>query len=147
MKLKELLKFMFLTICAITTFEVLYIAAELLITGSDWLLSAWDLLKIVFVALMGSLPILILSRKENASRRELIIRQTVHFFLTGGVVGGLLVAFEWMTATNAVYVATFFICIYAALYAVGELRARKLAKALNERINAFHADQNETHRP
>ncbi len=145
MNLKELLKFMFVVFCAITTIVILYIAAEILITDSLWRLSAWDLLKIEFVAFAGTLPVLILLKRENAPRTELIIRQVLHFILTGGIIAGLLIGFGWLSAGNAAFIAALYICLYSGIYAAGELRARKLAKALNERISAFHNDQNETH--
>jgi hypothetical protein len=146
MKLKYALKLMFHMFCIITTGQVFFVSVILLINEPDAVFTMREMLQMPFVALAGVLPILIFVRSEKATRTELIVRNVLHFILTAGIVLGLLIYFGWMYASNAVIIIGFFLAIYIPAYIVQEIRDRKLAKQLNERINAFHNTENETHR-
>ena len=146
MKLKAALKNMFTLFCIITTFETIFIASISWLPDQNFIFNARDLFKIPFVAFAGVLPVLILVRSEKTPRAELMIRKTLHFILTAGVVFGLLIYFGWMDMTNAVFIAAFFLAIYIPATVVQEIRAKKLADQLNAKINAFHKAENATHR-
>lgn len=145
MKLNEALKFMFYLFCVITTFEVLFVAISSSILAPNLLFDMWDLLKLPFVAFSSVLPVLILVRRETAPRMELRLRKVLHFVLTAAVVSGLLIYFGWMYATNAIFIAAFFLAIYIAASVIQEIREKKLAQKLNKQINAFHDAENATH--
>jgi magnesium-transporting ATPase (P-type) len=145
MKLKEALKFMSILFCVITTLESIFIASVSLLFDPSFIIDAWDILRILFVALTGVLPVLILIRSEKAPRAELMIRKILHFILTAGIVFTLLIYFGWMGMANALIITLFFLAIYISATIVQEIQARKLADQLNARLDAFHKAENETH--
>jgi len=136
MKLKDALRYMFRLFCAVTTFELLFIATLGVIDNAVFGFEARELYKIPFVAFMSVLPVLVMIRSETAPRSEWIIRKALHFVLTAGTVFALLIYFQWIDRQNVLFVAVFFLVLYVAAYAVQEIRAKRLADALNERINA-----------
>lgn len=144
MKLKEALLFMFHLFCVITTCEILFIAGMALLFHSTLQFGPLYLLEIPLVALCGVLPVLLFVGSEKASRLSLNLRKALHFVLTAGVVFGLLLYLGWMDTQNAVAVLVLFLLIYAGAWIVQETRERTLAKQLNERLNEFHEDENET---
>jgi hypothetical protein len=73
---------MFNLFCGITTFEFLFIAAFGFISSTDFSFSNLDLIKVPFVALMSTLPVLVLYTKKEPSKREFYVRSTIHFILT-----------------------------------------------------------------
>jgi inner membrane protein involved in colicin E2 resistance len=101
-----------------------------------------DLWRILLVSLAGTLPTLIYIRSENFSRRRFILFSAIHLLLTAGAVFGLLIYFEWVHATNAIFTGIIFIVIYIACYIYFDHQEKKLAKALNEKINAFRKGEN-----
>ena len=148
MKLKYALKFIFVLFCVITTFQVLFIGIINTVLGSDIMFSMQALLQLPLISFAGVLPVLLFVRgrtKNPPSRTTAIILQALHFILTSGAVFGLLIYFKWLDATNAALIIAFFLGIYIPAYIFQELRDRKLARQLNERINAFHNNDNATH--
>jgi len=149
MRLKYALKYMFVLFCVITTFQVIFIWVLSLILGADFTMTMQDIMRFPVISLASVLPTLIFVQrksKKTQARAEEIIRSALHLALTAGAVFGLLIYFNWLDATNAAYIISFFLVVYIAAYTFQELRDRKLAKQLNERINAFHNAENETHR-
>ena len=149
MKLKYALKFMFALFCVVTTFQVIFIGALNLVFGTDFTMTMQDIMRFPIISLASVLPTLIFVQgkpKITPTRAESIIRSALHLALTAGAVFGLLIYFRWLDATNAAYIIAFFLVVYITAYTFQELRDRKLAKQLNERINAFHNAENETHR-
>ena len=149
MKLKYALKFVFILFCVITTAQVLFISTVSIITGSETLMTSWDMLKLPLVAFASVLPTLMYVRrntKKLPGRAEAIILQILHFTLTSGIVFGLLIYFGYMGAANAAFIIALFIVIYVPACVIQERRDRKLANKLNERINAIHNTDNATRR-
>jgi len=146
MKLKDALRFMFFLFCAVSTFETLFIATLGFINNDIFVFEAKELYKIPFVAFMSVLPVFVMIRSETAPRPEWIARKALHFILTAGVVFTLLIYFKWIDKQNVLLVAIFFLFIYITAFAVQEIRAKRLADAINKRINAFHESENATHR-
>jgi len=146
MSLKEELKFMFHLFCAITAFETIYMAIAAFVNGEGFTFTARDLYKIPLVALFGVIPVLILVRKEQVPKTELILRRILHFIITAAVVLGSLVYFGWLVVANAIVIIVFFLAIYIGAYVVESVREKQLADKINERINAFHEAENATHR-
>ncbi|MCL2163676.1 MAG: DUF3021 domain-containing protein [Oscillospiraceae bacterium] len=148
MRLKDTLKFMFTLFCAVTTFQVIFIGVMNLIYDNGFMMSMRDILRLPIISFLSALPMLIFVRsktKKPLARVKAILLQALHFTLTAGIVFGLLVYFGWVDAANAIFIVVFFLAIYISAYVFQELRDRKLAKQLNERINAFHSAENAAH--
>ena len=149
MKLKYAFKFMFVLFCVITTFQILFICLINFMDDNVILMTTKGLLRIPFVSFAGVLPTLIFvfgKDKNHLTGAAAIIMPALHFALTAGIVFGLLIYYGWMDAANAAFIIAFFLAIYVSAYVYQGLRDRKLAKQLNERINAFHGAENETRR-
>ena len=149
MRLKYALKFMFVLFCVVTTVQVIFIGVLNLVLSADFTIPIQDIIRFPIISFASVLPTLIFVQgksKKAPTRAESIIRSALHLVLTAGAVFGLLIYFRWVDATNAAYIIAFFLVVYTTAYTYQELRDRKLAKQLNERINAFHDAENETHR-
>ena len=145
MKLKTKLRILFHLFCAITTAIVLFIAVENLISVTGFAIDGWYLLKLVSISFASTLPTLLLLGRDTESRWIRILLLASHFILTLGAVFGLLVLYAWIDAENAIYTVLLFLVIYVTAYVGLEMRSRRLAAKLNERINAFRNAENETH--
>ena len=146
MKLKDALKLMFFLACVVTTFQILFIATYVMISGADFTLRAAELYRVCFIGFSCVLPVLLFVRNETARRAEIIVRKALHFFLTAGIVFGLLIYYQWMDTKNALFIALFFLALYFSALAFGEIRQKRLADKINERINAFHDTENASHK-
>ena len=147
MKLKYALKFMFVQACIVTTFLVLFTGTINLTLYYDTVVPVRNILRFPLLAFATVLPSLIFVRdKSKETKKGTIIRTTLHFIFTSGIGFGLVIHFGWLDATNAIFVIAFFLVIYIFTHIYQALRDRKLAKQLNERINAFHNAENATHR-
>jgi hypothetical protein len=146
MKIKTALKYMFHFFCAISTFMFLIIGIQAAIRYPAFTLNGLGMLKVLSTAFVAVLPTLIFIGAENDTRKAIIIRRLLHFFITAGVTLGLQTYFGQIDAANAIVAVFAFLIIYMVMYTVIEIRAKKLADKLNERINAFHSAENETHR-
>lgn len=145
MSLKQWLKTLFLLFCCVTTFLLLLIALQGVFLYPDLALGGMDMLKLMSISFASVLPSLIFLGSEKASRLKVIFLRILHFILTAGTVFGLQIIYGFMDATNAVYVAIVFLVIYTTAYIIIEIREKRLADRLNEKINAFHNAENETH--
>ena len=142
MRLKETLLFMALMFCVIVTFQVIFTAIYCAVADvSDNTINAAHTLLIAF---SSTLPTLIFLGGSKFHRVWLIARSVLHFILTAAIVFGLLVHFQLINASNAVFVATLFLGIYIIGYVIQEMKAKKTADALNKRISAFHDSENAT---
>jgi len=146
MTVKETFKVMFFLSCVVTTFLLLFIGLQGVVFSQEISFDGWDLLKLISIAFASALPTLIFVGQEDASRLKTIVISSLHFVLTAGAVFGLQALYGYLDATNAFSIAVVFLVIYATAYTAIEIRAKKLADRLNERINAFHGAQNETHK-
>jgi len=135
---------MFYLSCVVTTSILFFLGLRGMIIIQEPFDGA-DMLKLISVAFAGSMPTLIFVGKETTSRWKTIIVTSLHFVLTAGTVFGLLIFYEFIDATNTIFVAVVFLVIYITAYAVIEIRQKRLADKLNEKINAFHNAKNETH--
>ncbi|MCL2047466.1 MAG: DUF3021 domain-containing protein [Defluviitaleaceae bacterium] len=145
MKLKEALKSIYISFCSIATFQLLFISSSVFWSDNEISMDAGGLFSLVVIAFFSSLPILLFVHKETISRVELVLRKVAHFILTAAVVFSLLLYYEWLDTKNALFTVVFFLFLYIALYVYQTLRAKRLAAQINERLNAFHNEENETH--
>jgi len=146
MKLKDALKTIFHLFCALTTFILLFIAIQGTFLNREASFDGVDLFKLISVSFVSVLPSLIFVGQETASRRKVIILRIIHFVLTAGAVFGCLIFYDWIDSASAVITVIFFLIVYITASVIIEIRDKKLADKLNERINAFHNTENETHR-
>jgi len=145
MNIKEALRHIFNLFCMTATLFFFALGILAVFLNPDLTFGGKDIFKALFMAFANTLPILVFWRSENVSRKELIIRKAIHFLLSAGIVFGCLTYFGWMNMANALYVVLAFLVLYVVGYIIMEIRERKLADKLNERINAFHEIENETH--
>jgi len=147
MKLKYVLKFMFFLFCVNTTVLVLFTGTINLLLYYDTVVPVRNILRFPLVGFASVLPTLIFVRdKTKETKTVTIIRTALHFILTSGIVFGFVVHYGWLDTANAIFVIAFFLSGYISVHIYQGLRDRKLAKQLNERINAFHNAENATHR-
>ncbi|MCL1851452.1 MAG: DUF3021 domain-containing protein [Peptococcaceae bacterium] len=139
MKPLDAVKFMFILFCVITTGQVLFMALIPLFS-EDFIFTAQDLYKIPLVAVLGTLPVILLIHKDTAPKTEIILRNALHFILTATLVLGSLIYLGWLDAESAVGITVFFLALYIGVWVVNIKQARKLADKLNERINAIHSE-------
>ena len=145
MKLKEGLKILFHLFCALTTFIVLFIAFQAVFLNREASFGGIDLFKLISISFVSVLPSLIFLGQESASRRKSILLRSLHFILTAGAVFGCLLLYGWIDTASAMWTVLFFLVVYISASVVIEVRDKKLADKLNEKINAFHNSENETH--
>ena len=141
MKLQYAIKFMSILFCIITTCQVVFIGACNLLLGNDVMMSMQDLMKLPLISFASVLPTLIFVRtktKTPPAREEAIFIPILHFALTAGIVFGLLIYFGFMDVANAAILVAFFLAIYIPAFLFQKFRDKRLARLLNERINAFH---------
>jgi hypothetical protein len=146
MKLKDMLVSMFYTACVITTSMVFFIGLYLVLFTPHLIFDGRDMLGLIFTAFAGVLPTLIFVGKDKMSYKGVLFCRAIHLVLTAGIVFGCVMYFEWINTLNAVYYLIDFFIIYIVANVVSTIRDKKLANKLNERINAFHDAENETHR-
>ena len=142
---KESVKIILVLACCITTFLVIFIGIQGVLLTPGMSFDEWDLLKIVSISFSSTLPSLLILGRNKDSRLKLIFLYAIHFILTAGAVFGLLILYDWINATTALYTAAMFLGLYVAAHIIIEIRSRRLAKKINERINAIHEAENETH--
>jgi len=143
MTLKTALKYLVISFCAATTFQVVVVSLTELIFGLGYMPS-WDLYIFPLVGLLCALPIFVLVRRESAPRWEWAIRRAVHFLLTGGLVFGTLAWYGWVTPENMWWPFGIFLFLYIAMYIFEAAKAKKLADQINAKI-ASHDSENVTH--
>ena len=144
MSFKQALKYMPLLFCGSSAFFFAAISITAMIFEPDKTFSAGDILVGFLVALLVSLPVFVLVSRANATRLELNIRKILHFLLSMGLAFFSLIYFGLITWENGVYAIIAFTVTYLAGYTIMEIRYNKLAKKLNERINALHDTEIET---
>lgn len=148
MRLKQTIITMLILFCAVTTAQVLFIGIFNLSINSEETLTFRSILRMPLIAFASVLPMLVFVRgktEKPQTRKESIFRQALHFVLTAGIVIGLMIYFEWINTGNAIILILFFLTVYIAAYTIIVLRDRRLARQINERINAFRIAENETH--
>jgi len=140
---KDILKVVFNLFCGITTALILFLGIQGAFFVRDFSFNGWDLIKLLSVSLASTLPTLLILGRESTPRGKWVFLLAVHFVLTAGAVFGLLMIYEWINAATALYTILMFLGIYVMAYIALEIRARRLARMLNEKINAFHEAENE----
>ena len=142
---KDVLKVLFNLFCGITTALILFLGIQGAFFVPDFSFNGWDLIRLLSISLASTLPTLLILGRESATRGKWVLLLVLHFVLTAGAVFGLLMIYQWINAATALYTILMFLGIYVVAYIALEIRARRLARMLNEKINAFHEAENEAH--
>ena len=123
-----------------TTFFFLILGIQATFLYPDMSLSGSEILKCLLMTFTLSLPTYILVYKENASLLERIIRVILHFITTAVLSATFLIHLGFLVMETAIYAFIVFAVMYAVGYTFMELRDRRLAAKLNEKISALESD-------
>jgi len=146
MKLKDAVKHVFFYFCVVNTLLILFIAMQTAFIDPPVSFTGIDLLKIMSISFGSVLPVFIYVGSENVSRGKELLLAVLHFILTGGVVLTLHYIYDLLNRTNFLPVFAVFAVIYVICYIIFAIRDKIIANKINERINAFHGSENETHK-
>jgi len=146
MSLREVLKFIFFLFCSITTVFVVSVAILFrFIVERQVVLNEAFFIQVLAIALVCSLPTLVLVHKEFAKRKEVILRNVIHFILTISLMLGLLNHFNWF---NAIFVTTSLI-VFSIIYTIAQIlwnmQSKTLANEFNKRIDELRNGESATH--
>jgi len=146
MKLKAALKFMLISACCATTFQVLVLSfASFIMRDSAEVIYLRDIYIFPLVGFLSALPVLLFVRRESAPRWEWNVRRVLHLLFTMGLVFGTLLYFEVLPPENIGVALGFFLVLYTILFIIGGIRAKKLADQINERISASYDGEDASH--
>jgi len=148
MRLKDALKFILISACAATTFQITFVTifASLFRTGfSPESIYLRDLYFFPLTGFACALPTLLFVRKESAPRWEWIVRRILHLLITTGLVFASLLFFGWVSLENIWWGLAFFLIMYTTLSIIGTKRANRLAEQINARISASHDSEDASH--
>jgi len=135
MTFQKVLRLIPIMFCTVTTIFFFILGIQSIIFFPDVTFKGPDILFFLFMTFLTTLPTFILVQKDTASRFERIIKQILHFLVSGCLVFGFLIYLEYLIMETAIYAITMFSLMYIVGYTIMEIRDRKLAAKLNERIN------------
>jgi len=127
--------------CIVTTVLVLANLGISRFQGTDLVLYAHDLRRILLTALFAVLPILLLALFENTSNGRVSILRIVHFSLTAVFVIGVLLLIEPTGRDFTLVTGIVALVIYSATYSVLYLKDRHLAMKINKQLDKFHSEE------
>ena len=120
-----------------TTFFFTILGIQSAFFFPDMSLSGPEILKCILMTFSLTLPTYIFVYKEGASLLERIIRIVLHFIITAVISAAFLINLGFLVIETAIYAFVVFAIMYAAGYTFMELRDRRLAAKLNEKISAL----------
>jgi len=144
MSWRETITFTFNIFCAIITVQVLYmvIIFDVILGNTVESNAIYFLSRFSIVAVLCALPTLVLVRDEMASRKEIIIRKTIHLVLTVTILIGLLYYFRWLEVLSAVRLAFVFLVVYLSAFRLWDSRSNQTALLINKRIHQIQIFEN-----
>jgi len=123
----------------VTTLLVIFIPLADIVFGNDSVIYVRNLLFIPLVSFLTTIPTLISvwgnPRKDSAMK--LFFFRALHFFITAGMAFlsiWLVRKMEFPIANNVIITVLIFFVIYLALSLWFHIKAKRIAKQLNERI-------------
>ena len=137
MTFKKALKLTPILFLFATTFFFFILGIQSAFFYPDMSLSGSEILKCILMTFSLTLPTYIFVYKEGASLPERIIRIVLHFILTAVISAAFLIHLGFLVLETALYAFVVFAIMYAAGYTIMELRDRRLAAMLNEKISAM----------
>ena len=144
MKLEKVLKLIPILFCIATTFFFFVLGIQSFFLFPETVFSGRDILSGILMTFTTTLPTFILVQKENSSALERIIRLTLHFIISGGIAFSFLIYLGYLVIETVLYAIAVFIFMYIVGYVIMEIRDRKLAAKLNERIQLLQNEELET---
>ena len=145
MTLKNALKFILISSCVATTFQVLMIFFFAVLFDTAGAIYMRELYVLPLIGLLSALPILIFVRKESAPRWEWMLRRVLHLPLTATLVFLPLMHLAWVDQEYLWWGFLFFLVMYIISSIITGVRAKKLANQINARIRASHDSENASH--
>ena len=144
MKLEKALKLLPVLFCIVTTFFFFVLGVQSILFYPDMSLSGREILGCILMTFCITIPSFILVQKENSSSLERIIRLALHFIISGCIAFSFLIYLGFLVMETVVYAIVGFITFYVIGYVIMEIRDRKLAAKLNERINIMQNEDTES---
>jgi len=141
--MEKALKLFPVLFCVVTTFFFFILGLQSVLFYPAAVFTGKDVLGGMLMTFMTTLPIFILVQKENSSNVERIIRLSLHFIISGCIAFGFLIYLGYLVVETAIYAIIAFVIMYVAGYVIMEIRDRKLAAKLNERINMLQIEDSE----
>ena len=149
---KALLDSLFKYFCIVATVLIVVSWGRAWFSGNDWALYSQDLVRILLIAFFGGFPALLTAVVETASAKGKLAEYIIRFFTTAVLVLGTHVVTEQTGSGITLDTIISFLLIYAAIVGYSymnatniELEEKKLAEQINQQLNEFHKDENETH--
>ena len=108
-----------------------------------------SLSRILMIALLTTLCSLIYTNRAISRRKELLLA-SLHFILVCVIVLTLGITGEWFEVSNVwMIVGAILVCaaIFAGVYGATEVRGRRLAAAMNERLKEMNGEDEEDSSP
>jgi len=143
MSWRETVKFIPILFCTITTAQVIYMVVIVhAILGHAVEVDTIVLLsRFLIIAILTSLPTLVLIRDKRASRQEIIIRRAIHLVLTMLILVGLLLYYGWFELSY-IWIAAVFLAIYLSAFKFWYSRSNHTALLINKRIHQIQTFEN-----
>jgi len=138
MKLKDLLIFMFVLFCVITTAQLTFRVVHTIV----FLEKEAPFVSIPVIALASSFPVLVFLNSNNDSQKKFIFRLLLHFVLTTSIVLGLLLHYNYIGWNiHSLHIAVLFIAIYMCGFWGYFYHQKRVIRKLNARLNEFRKDK------
>jgi hypothetical protein len=119
------------TICSAIFCTVFYRDVTL---GVDFL---WELIALSFLT---TLPQLLFCSKKEFTRKQMMIRQSIHIILVVGLIVCLACIWRWIRFSTFIEPVAFVMLVllsYAGITSFMYYREKKLAETLNEKLREF----------
>ena len=146
MRLKEVLKFMFILACIVTVGQILFVSTIAAISDIEFSIYAHQLYHYPLMAFSSVIPTLIFINSERSTINGWKIRVIFHFFFTAIIVVGSSIYHIYYLLRAEVFVvvliskALLFIAIYTGTWWAFDRHQQILSDELNKRINEFNDD-------
>jgi len=138
MKLKDLLVFMFVLFCVITTAQLTFRVVHTIV----FLEKEAPFASIPVIALASTFPMLVFLNSNQDSQKKFLFRLLLHFVLTTSIVLALLLHYNYIGWTiHSLHIAVLFMVIYMCGFFGYFYHQKRIIKRLNERLNEFRKDK------
>ena len=129
-----------LVICTFWTFINTISSGGDIMTEKISLLILPQMLVVGFVTGLGTL---IIVDKYDVSKREEIVRRSIHFVFICVVVLGFGAWFEWykFTVPGVLFMMLSILAVYAATYFIMYYRSKRIADKVNEKLEQMNKDK------
>lgn len=137
MRAEEILKKIAVSFFVIVTGIVCSMYLFCLIFYPDVVFSLADIGRILLMAAAGDLPFLLFLSRKELNKKQMLVRQVIHFVVLSAVLLYLAARWDWVDLRSAGQIAAFLLAIllvYVAVFFIDSFRDKKLTEKLNERL-------------